>query len=88
MEKSKSFPQYSSSCSGEFGFGDRPNSYAFNGPTTNNGEGFAASNDPDLKRKKRVASYNLFATERKLKSSLSHGFRWIKSKFGDGDTRY
>ncbi|KAA8546595.1 hypothetical protein F0562_002666 [Nyssa sinensis] len=62
MEKSKSFPEYSSSYSGEFGFHDRSNSYTFNGPSTK-GDGFATSNDPELKRKKRIASYNMFTTE-------------------------
>ncbi|CAL5332947.1 hypothetical protein ACSBR2_001057 [Camellia fascicularis] len=86
MEKSRSFPEYSCSYSGEFEFGDRSNSsYTFNGPS-NKGEGFAPSNDPELKRKKRIASYNMFTTEGKLKSSLRDSFKWVKSKFTD--TRY
>nr|ABK93216.1 unknown [Populus trichocarpa] len=51
MEKSKSFPQYSSSFSGEFGFEDRSNSYNFNGPCQK-GNGFATSSDPELKRRR------------------------------------
>ncbi|KAG6774365.1 hypothetical protein POTOM_021718 [Populus tomentosa] len=82
MEKSKSFPQYSSSFSGEFGFEDRSNSYNFNGPCQK-GNGFATSSDPELKRKKRIASYNVFTMEGKLKSNVRNSFKWIKSKFSD-----
>ncbi|KAJ8770106.1 hypothetical protein K2173_011188 [Erythroxylum novogranatense] len=82
MEKCKSFPQYSSSLSGEFGFQDRSNSYSFNGPSQKGG-GFATSNDPELKRKKRIASYNVFTMEGKVKSSMRSSFKWIKSKFSD-----
>ncbi|PSS31697.1 Protein TIC like [Actinidia chinensis var. chinensis] len=86
MEKSRSYPQYSSSYSGEFGFRDRPNAYTFNGPT-NKDLGLASSDDNrELKRKKRIASYNMFTTEGKLKSSLRDSFKWIKNKFTE--TRY
>ncbi|MBA0612673.1 hypothetical protein Godav_013251 [Gossypium davidsonii] len=83
MEKSKSLPQYySSSLSGEFEFENRSSSYNFNGPCSKS-NGFAASNDPELKRKKRIASYNVFTMEGKLKSSVRNSFKWIKSKFTD-----
>ncbi|KDP36568.1 hypothetical protein JCGZ_08335 [Jatropha curcas] len=82
MEKSKSYPEYSSSFSGEFG----SNSYSFNGPY-HKGNGFASSNDPELKRKKRIASYNVFTVEGKLKSSVRSSFKWIKNKFNT-DVRY
>ncbi|KAJ6405495.1 hypothetical protein OIU84_013458 [Salix udensis] len=82
MEKSKSFPQYSSSFSGEFGFEDQSSSYNFNGPCQK-GNGFSTSSDPELKRKKRIASYNVFTMEGKLKSSARNSFKWIKSKFSD-----
>ncbi|PSS00041.1 Protein of unknown function DUF3511 protein [Actinidia chinensis var. chinensis] len=86
MEKSRSYPQYASSYSGEFGFQDRPNAYTFNGPS-NKDLGFASSaDDRELKRKKRIASYNMFTTEGKLKSSIRGSFKWIKNKFTD--TRY
>ncbi|KAL6209356.1 hypothetical protein ACLB2K_020298 [Fragaria x ananassa] len=62
MEKSKSFPEYTSSYSGEFGFRERSNSYNFNGPNQK-GNGFATAGDPELQRKKRVASYNVFTME-------------------------
>ncbi|KAH7525080.1 hypothetical protein FEM48_Zijuj06G0187100 [Ziziphus jujuba var. spinosa] len=63
MEKSKSYPEYSSAYSGEFGFRDsRSNSYNFNGPY-HKGNGFATSSDPELQRKKRIASYNVFTME-------------------------
>ena len=82
MEKSRSFPEYSSSYAGEFGFHDRSNSYSFNGPC-NKGSGFATSNDPELKRKKRIASYNVFTMEGKLKTSVRSSFKWIKTKLSD-----
>ncbi|PIN17755.1 hypothetical protein CDL12_09575 [Handroanthus impetiginosus] len=69
MEKSSSYPNYSS----EFGFKNRRNPYAFNGPST--------SNDPEMKRKKRVAAYNMFAKEAKVKASVNQSFKWIKAKF-------
>lgn len=82
MEKSKSYLEYSTSFSGEFGFQDGSNSYSFNGPH-HKGDGFATSNDPELKRKKRIASYNVFTMEGKLKSSVRNSFKWIKSKISD-----
>ncbi|KAG6592294.1 hypothetical protein SDJN02_13954, partial [Cucurbita argyrosperma subsp. argyrosperma] len=82
MEKSKSFPKYSSSCSGEFSFQTRSNSYNFNGPTTK-ATGFSTSTDPELQRKRRIASYNVFNMENKVKSSVKNSFKWIKTKFSD-----
>ncbi|KAG5529269.1 hypothetical protein RHGRI_029834 [Rhododendron griersonianum] len=77
MEKrSRSFPADSYPCSyteARFGFEDREKSYSFNGPNDN----------PEVKRRKRVASYNMFSVEGKLKSSLRNSFKWIKSKFTD-----
>lgn len=34
--------------------------------------------DPELQRKKRVASYKAYAVEGKMKGSLRKSFRWIK----------
>ncbi|KAG6401200.1 hypothetical protein SASPL_138048 [Salvia splendens] len=68
MENSKSFPYYSSS---RFGFEDVAKPYSFNGPPDN----------PEVKRRKRVAGYNMYAVQGKLKSSLRSSFKWIKSKF-------
>ncbi|KAF3968233.1 hypothetical protein CMV_007855 [Castanea mollissima] len=84
MEKSKSLPGYSSSYSGEYGFREQSssNSYNFNGPCQQ-GNGFATSTDPELKRKKRIASYNVFTMEGKLKSNVRSSFKWIKNKFSD-----
>ncbi|XWS21810.1 hypothetical protein CRYUN_Cryun30bG0086900 [Craigia yunnanensis] len=82
MKKSMSFPEYSSSFFGEFVFENQSNSYNFNGPCSKS-KGFAASNDPEHKRKKRIASYNVFTMEGKLKSSVRNNFKWIKSKFSD-----
>ncbi|XP_015577955.1 uncharacterized protein LOC8283192 [Ricinus communis] len=83
MEKSRSYPEYSSSFSGEFG----SNSYSFNGPYQK-GTGFATSSDPEMKRRKRIASYNVFTMEGKLKSSVRNSFKWIKNKFSSTDVRY
>lgn len=74
MDKSKSFPYYSSSyAEARFDFEDRAKSYSFNGPPDN----------PEVKRRKRVAGYNMYAVEGKLKSSLRNSFKWIKSKFSE-----
>ncbi|XP_072959911.1 uncharacterized protein [Typha angustifolia] len=36
--------------------------------------------DPEMKRRRRVASYKVYSVEGKVKSSLKKGFRWIKVK--------
>ncbi|KAK4792476.1 hypothetical protein SAY86_022911 [Trapa natans] len=79
MEKSRSFPAYGFELQGH-----RPNSYSFNGPKSG---GFVASNDPENKRKRRVAAYNIFTMEGKIKSRVCSSFKWIKSKF-TGDPPY
>ena len=81
MEKSRSFPNYSSnSYHSGLGYDDGSNSYSFNGPT---GSGFSTSSDPETKRKKRVASYNVYTVEGKLKASVRSSFKWIKNKLDD-----
>lgn len=75
MMKSKSCTEYMPSYSGEFEFEERSNSYNFNGP--------CSSEEPELRRKKRIASYNAYTTEGKVKSSVKNSFKWIKSKFTD-----
>ncbi|XP_061963938.1 uncharacterized protein LOC133688465 [Populus nigra] len=37
-------------------------------------------NDPELQRKRRVASYKVYAVEGKVKGSLKKSFRWIKER--------
>ncbi|XP_058077281.1 uncharacterized protein LOC131225720 [Magnolia sinica] len=37
-------------------------------------------NDPEMKRRKRVAKYKMYAMEGKVKASFRKGFRWIKHK--------
>lgn len=74
MEKNRSFPYYSASyAEARSSFEDRTKSYSFNGP----GE------DPEVKRRKRVAGYNMYSVEGKLKSSFRSSFKWIKGKFKD-----
>ncbi|XP_015889266.1 uncharacterized protein LOC107424085 [Ziziphus jujuba] len=36
--------------------------------------------DPELQRKKRVASYKVYAMEGKVKGSLRKSFRWLKER--------
>ena len=85
MEKSKSFPgHYSNSYSDILSaFDDRSKSYSFNGPSVNNIDDFANSGNPEVKRRKRVAQYNMYTKEGKLKSSFRNSFKWMKSKFVD-----
>lgn len=74
MEKSRSLGDYSSELD------NRENAYSFNGPSSK-GEGFTPPCDPELKRKKRIAAYNMFTTQLKLKSTMRESFKWIKNKF-------
>ncbi|XP_077250787.1 uncharacterized protein LOC143890109 [Tasmannia lanceolata] len=37
-------------------------------------------NDPEMKRRKRVASYKIYAVEGKVKASFRKSFCWIKDK--------
>lgn len=67
MEKSRSYPHYSS----KFGSDNQTDPYTFNGPSMN---------EPEMKRKKRIAAYNMFTTEGKLKASMRESFKWIKTK--------
>ncbi|URE09040.1 hypothetical protein MUK42_03979 [Musa troglodytarum] len=83
MEKCRSFPEISSSSRGGFGYENRSNSYSFNGPDGKGARFASSSGDPELKRKRRVASYNSFTMERKLRSSVRNSFKWIKNKFTD-----
>ncbi|KAI3701394.1 hypothetical protein L6452_26430 [Arctium lappa] len=38
-------------------------------------------NDPELQRKKRVATYKAYTVEGKVKGSIKKSFRWIKDKY-------
>ncbi|OMP12104.1 hypothetical protein COLO4_03470 [Corchorus olitorius] len=83
MEKSKSFSGYSEV---RRGFEDRAKSYSFNGPVSGNkADVLDTSGNPELKRRKRVASYNMYTMEGKLKSSFRNSFKWIKTKFVGDD---
>ncbi|MQL85159.1 hypothetical protein Taro_017659 [Colocasia esculenta] len=44
------------------------------------GGGFGCFGDPEMKRRRRVASYKAYAVEGKLKASIRRGIRWIKGK--------
>ncbi|KAJ6774920.1 DOMAIN PROTEIN putative (DUF3511)-RELATED [Salix purpurea] len=80
MEKSKSFSGYSEI---RVGFEDRSQSYSFNGPAGGVSDELESSGNPELRRRKRVAQYNMYTMEGKIKSSLRNSFRWIKRKFAD-----
>ncbi|KAK4840932.1 hypothetical protein QYF36_021715 [Acer negundo] len=83
MEKSKSFSGYSNSYSEvRFGFEDHSKSYSFNGPSGQS-DVLDTSGNPEVQRRKRVAAYNMYTMEGKLKSSLRNSFKWIKNKFTD-----
>ncbi|TVU08609.1 hypothetical protein EJB05_42018, partial [Eragrostis curvula] len=85
MEKCRSVPHEHSSayygCGGGYDYEDvsggagAGKSYSFNGPS--------ARDDPEVKRRRRVASYNVFATQARLKSSVRSSVKWLKSKFSD-----
>ncbi|XP_058068634.1 uncharacterized protein LOC131217682 [Magnolia sinica] len=38
-------------------------------------------NDPELQRKKRVASYKVYSVEGKMKGSFRKSFRWLKDRY-------
>ncbi|KAF9612614.1 hypothetical protein IFM89_002210 [Coptis chinensis] len=38
-------------------------------------------NDPELQRKKRVASYKVYSVEGKVKGSFRKNFRWLKERY-------
>ncbi|KAG6767224.1 hypothetical protein POTOM_028417 [Populus tomentosa] len=82
MEKSKSFSGYSNAYSEiRLGFEERSRSYSFNGPAGKVDDiELESSGNPELKRRKRVAQYNMYTMEGKIKSSLRNSFKWIKSK--------
>ncbi|XP_021314220.1 uncharacterized protein LOC8081093 [Sorghum bicolor] len=52
--------------------------------TRSGGSGGAGSawcfSDPEMKRRRRVASYKAYSVEGKVKASFRRGFRWIKAK--------
>lgn len=37
--------------------------------------------DPELQRKRRVASYKMYSVEGKVKGSFRKSFRWLKNKY-------
>ncbi|OIW20004.1 hypothetical protein TanjilG_31918 [Lupinus angustifolius] len=85
MEKNKSLSTYHyvSYSDIKAGLKDQSTSYNFNGPSMN-GDDFVGTNDnPEVKRRKRVASYNKYTMEAKLKSSFRNSFKWIKNKLVD-----
>ncbi|OIT01859.1 PREDICTED: uncharacterized protein LOC109228207 [Nicotiana attenuata] len=37
-------------------------------------------NDPEMKRRKRIAKYKVYTIEGKFKTSIRNGLRWFKNK--------
>ncbi|KAL7172051.1 hypothetical protein ACSBR2_031697 [Camellia fascicularis] len=37
-------------------------------------------NDPEMKRRKRIAKYKVYTIEGRVKASIRNGLRWIKNK--------
>ncbi|XP_008795587.1 uncharacterized protein LOC103711279 [Phoenix dactylifera] len=44
------------------------------------GSGARCFGDPEMKRRRRVASYKMYSVEGKVKQSIRKSFRWIKGK--------
>uniref|UniRef100_A0A803QZG8 Uncharacterized protein n=1 Tax=Cannabis sativa TaxID=3483 RepID=A0A803QZG8_CANSA len=61
MDRSKSLPSHYSNLHGDarFDFEERSKSYSFNGDD----DLATSSSNPEMKRRKRVAAYNMYATE-------------------------
>lgn len=83
--RSKSVPD-SASCFRKVEFGqlddeDGVKAYSFNG-RADSGKLDGMVN-PEEKRRKRVASYNMIAMEGKVKMCFRNSFKWIKNKFGE-----
>lgn len=83
--RSNSVPD-SASCYRRAEFGqlddeDGVRAYSFNGKA-----GCGRLDDignPEEKRRKRVASYNMIGMEGKVKLCFRNSFKWFKNKFGD-----
>ncbi|OWM62908.1 hypothetical protein CDL15_Pgr020202 [Punica granatum] len=45
-------------------------------------------NDPEMKRRRRVAKYKLYSAEGRFKASLKHGYRWLKHKCSEIARRF
>ncbi|KAJ0040801.1 hypothetical protein Pint_27034 [Pistacia integerrima] len=78
------FSYSSSYTEARFGFEDRAKSYSFNAPSGDNDAVVTTIGNPEMKRRKRVAAYNMYVMEGKFKSSMRNSFKWIKNKFSDG----
>ncbi|CAL5204867.1 unnamed protein product [Lathyrus oleraceus] len=57
------------------------------GKSFSSGSSFSKSlsfvNDPEIQRKKRVASYKMYSVEGKVKGSFRKSFRWLKNKYSE-----
>lgn len=84
MEKNKSLSDQRSTSYQDIkvGLEEQSKSYSFNGPSIE-GDVLATDGNPEVKRRKRIASYNMYTIEAKFKSSFRSSFKWIKNKLVD-----
>ncbi|XP_006853891.2 uncharacterized protein LOC18443645 [Amborella trichopoda] len=47
-------------------------------PTSNKWGLSSCLNDPELQRRKRIASYKMYGVEGRMKGSIKRSFRWLK----------
>ncbi|KAI3526877.1 hypothetical protein L1887_06143 [Cichorium endivia] len=51
--------------------------------TSTSSKPWGGLSDPESKRRKRIAKYNVYTIEGRVKASFRNGIRWIKSKCSD-----
>ena len=56
--------------------------YSVSKSYNNNRQSTWAKNERESKRQRRIAKYNTYTVESKVKSSIRNSFRWFKSKCG------
>ncbi|CAM6037861.1 unnamed protein product [Sphagnum compactum] len=58
-------------------------SYTWKGQTQSKSSQPSWSNvvDPEMKRKKRIATYQVFTVEGKMKQTMRNSCRWLKAKY-------
>ncbi|MQL69209.1 hypothetical protein Taro_001492 [Colocasia esculenta] len=53
----------------------------YGGSSSSSSKGGWSFKDPELQRKKRVASYKVYAVEGKMKGTLRKSFKWLKDRY-------
>ncbi|KAG1346376.1 hypothetical protein COCNU_06G002050 [Cocos nucifera] len=82
------FRSYSMSCASSAQSGGGYGGYGSREVKFDKGKGASGSSkkgwvfsDPEFQRKKRVASYKVYAVEGRVKGSLRRSFRWLKDRY-------